>query len=659
MSIHFGVDYYPEHWPKERLTKDVQLMKELGIQVVRMGEFSWFKMEPSEGDFHFEWLDEAIEALNDAGIKTVLGTPTAAPPAWIIEKNPEILPVDEMGLTRHFGGRHHDCQSNAVYRNHIKRLVSAYTKHFADNPGVIGWQVDNELGTLFDLCTCESCTKAFQTWLKNKYKSIEALNEGWGTAFWSQGYNSFEQIESPRITAVGRNPSAMLDWKCYKSDQIVDFAKLQTDIIRENCPNHFVTHNFMCMDNKVDYYDLAKQFDFVSNDIYPSGNWHEIPHEPNHKLAADQDVIRGFKKQPFWMMEMQSGAGGWEITTHANDPGQLAVWAFQAIAHGADCIVFFRWRTCCFGTEQFWHGILPHSGIPGRNYKETKAFIDMMAPYMDEIEGSMPTPEVAIVHSYRQNYALDIQPQHPDLEYRNQLYKYYKGFYDKQIPVDFVSPMDDFSSYKLIVAPLQYLMNSELEQHYMDYVKEGGHLILTMRCGVKDENNICMSDYPLPGRLSEACGITVDEYDCLFGIECSVLFERKEYKVEKWADIISLKTAEPLGSYSSNFYKGTPAITKNQYGKGVVWYVGCEPSDSLMSALIASIAWDCELRSLGSAESEVELVTRTKDNVTYLFVINHSNEFRHYKLHQAYTKLEGIEEGKLKPYEIQLFKKQQ
>ncbi|MCF0141950.1 MAG: beta-galactosidase trimerization domain-containing protein, partial [Parasporobacterium sp.] len=351
-------------------------------------------------------------------------------------------------------------------------------------------------------------------------------------------------------------------------------------------------------------------------------------------------------------------AGGWEITTHANDPGQLAVWAFQAIAHGADCIVFFRWRTCCFGTEQFWHGILPHSGIPGRIYEEAKSFISMMSPYMDEIEGSMPKPEVAIVHSYRQNYALDIQPQHPELEYRNQLYKYYRGFYDKQIPVDFVSPMDDYTGYKLIVAPLQYLMNPELEQHYMDYVKNGGHLILTMRCGVKDENNICMSDYPLPGRLSEACGITVPEYDCLFGKECTVTFERKEYKVEKWADIIKLNTAEPIGSYADNYYKGYPAITKNRYGKGTVWYVGCEPSDSLMSALIASIAWDCELRSLGTAEPEVELATRTKNGKTFLFVINHSDQTKHYKLHQAYTRLEGIEEGKLKPYEIQLFVKQ-
>ena len=657
MGIHFGVDYYPEHWPKERWATDVKLMKEMGIQVVRMGEFSWFNMEPAEGEFHFDWLEEVIALLDNSGIKTILGTPTAAPPAWIIEKNPDIQPIDSFGNIRHFGGRHHDCQCNPAYKEHVRRFVEAYTNKFANNSGVIGWQVDNELGTLFDLCHCPNCTNSFQNWLEKKYQNINTLNESWGTAFWSQGYNNFSQIQTPKQTAVGSNPSQLLDWKCFKSDMVVEFAALQTDIIRRNCPNHFITHNYMCMDNKVDYYKLGELFDFVSNDMYPSGNWHEMPHEQNHELAADHDIVRAFKKQPFWMMEMQSGAGGWETISHAIDPGEMSVWAVQAIAHGADAILFFRWRTCALGTEQFWHGIIGHSGIPGRTYYEAQKLIDTFGKHMDDIEGSMPVAEVGIVHSYRQNYALDIQPNHPDLDYRKQLYKYYRGFYDKQIPVDFVQPTDDFSKYKLIVAPLQYLMNPDLEKHYIDYVSNGGHLILTMRTGVKDENNLCMTGQYLPGNLSEICGITIPEYDCLYEKNCMVSFEKKEYTVEKWADIIEKNTAETIGSYSSNFYRGKPAITKNNYKDGCVWYVGCEPSEELMQAFIASIAWDCELKSLGNTDSEVELMTRTKGETTYLFVINHSNELKTYKLHQAYTLLEGDREGQLLPYEVQLLVK--
>ena len=386
MGIHFGVDYYPEHWPRERWETDARLMKEMGVQVVRMAEFSWFKMEPAEGEFDFEWLEDAVALLDSYGIKTVLGTPTAAPPAWIIQKNPEIQPIDREGRRRHFGGRHHDCQSNAVYRAHISRFVTAYAKRFADNPGVIGWQIDNELGNSHgDLCMCDSCKRQFQAWLHKKYGTIEALNDAWGTAFWSQGYNHFEQIGTPLLTAVGENPSAMLDWKCFCSDLIVDFAAHQARILREICPNHFITHNFMCFDNKVNYYDLAGLLDFVSNDIYPAGHWQKQPHQPDSELAACHDVIRGYKKKPFWMMEQQSGMAGWEIMGRALEPGQMSAWAMQSVAHGADAVVFFRWRTCAMGTEQYWHGILGHSGNPGRTYHEAKRLTETFAKYMEDL----------------------------------------------------------------------------------------------------------------------------------------------------------------------------------------------------------------------------------------------------------------------------------
>lgn len=658
MSIHFGVDYYPEHWPRERWETDAQLMKEMGVQVVRMAEFSWYKMEPQEGVFHFAWLEEAVNLLDQYGIKTILGTPTAAPPAWIIEKNPEIQPIDREGRRRFFGGRHHCCQSNKTYREHIKRFVTAMSEKFADNPGVIGWQIDNELGNSHsDLCMCGSCRLNFQKWLLRKYGKIERLNEAWGTAFWSQGYNKFSQIKTPLITVTGENPSAMLDWKCFCSDLIVDFAKWQADIIREKCPNHFITHNYMCFDDKVNYYDLGELLDFVSNDVYPGGYWQKQPNQPEYETAAAHDVVRSYKKQPFWIMEQQSGIAGWEIMGRLPKPGQLSARAMQSVAHGADAIVFFRWRTCAMGTEQFWHGILGHSGKPGRIYQEVKRLTETFSKHMDAFEGSVPKPEVAIVHSFRQNYAFQIQPHHPKLTYVKEIYKYYRAFYEKKIPVDFVQDTDDLSNYKLVVAPLQFLMTPELEQHYFDYVENGGHLVLTMRTGVKDATNLCMTDRELPGRLGELCGITIPEYDCLLGTTGGVLYGKKEYVVKKWCDIIALEGARTLAEYSTGFYRQSPAITENEYGDGIAWYVGIEPDEELMEDLLAYFERRSDVETLGTAADEVEMMTRETQDKIWLFVINHTDDEQVYHLHDRYEMVEGEREEFLKPFEVQLFVK--
>ncbi len=655
MGIHFGVDYYPEHWPRERWETDAKLMEEMGVQVVRMAEFSWFKMEPREGEFHFEWLEDIIALLDRHGIKTVLGTPTAAPPAWIIEQNPEIQPVDREGRIRHFGGRHHDCQSNPTYRAHIRRFVTGMAKRFADNPGVIGWQIDNELGNSHgDLCMCDSCRKRYQQWLENKYGTIDKLNEAWGTAFWSQGYNTFSQIGTPLLTVTGENPSAMLDWKCFCSDLIVDFAKWQADIIRTYCPGHFITHNFMCFDDKVNYYDLGGLLDFVSNDLYPGGLWQKRPHQPLYEMASCHDVIRSYKKKPFWMMEQQAGIPGWETMACAMEPGQMSAWAMQSVAHGADAVIFFRWRACAMGTEQYWHGILGHSGRPGRAYEEAKKLTRTFTARMDAIEGSMPKPQAAIVYSVRQNYAFQIQPQHPELNYTEHLQRYYKALFDRKIPVDFVREDEDLSSYRLVIAPLQYLMTPELEQHYADYAAAGGHLLLDMRCGVKDEHNICMTDEELPGRLGEICGIEIPEYDCLYRKDCTVRFAGKDYPVFKWADIITAKGAESIAEYSSCFYRGTPAVTENRWQNGTVWYVGTEPGAEFMDAWMEYVVEKSGVQSLGTAEEGVDLMTREDACRVWLFAVNATGEEKTYHLNMPYTLLEGKEEGRLAPYEVQL-----
>lgn len=660
-NIHFGVDYYPEHWERERWDVDAKLMQDMGIQVVRMAEFSWHKLEPTEGNYDFAWLDEAIELLAGYGIKTVMGTPSAAPPAWMIQKYPDILPMDREGRVRGFGGRHHDCQSNPTYREKIRAMVTALAKHYGENPNVIGWQPDNELGNShLDLCTCDNCRRSFQSWLKKKYQTTDRLNAAWGTAFWSQEYNDFSEVVTPKITVTGENPSTMLDWRRFCSDLVVDFLKEQTDIIRRYAKNQFITHNYMGFADKVDYYKLGELLDFVSHDQYPGGYYlNKFPHEENHILAATLDVVRSYKNQPFWLMEQQSGITGWETMGRAPAPGQLSAWTLQSIAHGADAIVFFRWRACAMGTEQYWHGILPHSGNPGRRYEELKTTIRTMQPIMEKMQGSMPKPQAGIVFSFEQDYAFQIQPHHNELTYIGQVLKYYKALYDQNIPVDFVPEHGDFSQYKLLIAPLQYLMYPELEDKYMDYVKNGGHLILTMRTGVKDVHNLCMTEQELPGRLSELAGIEVLDYDCLRDTHVEVSYQGKTMQANIWSDLMRLAPeTDTIASYASEFYAGEACMTSHPYGDGICYYIGTEPGEELMQAVMKDICNAAGAAKLSEPVEEVEFMTRENAQTRWLFAMNHSAQQKHFTVPEGYEMVKGETAGTLQGYEVQIFEKQ-
>ena len=629
MSGHlWGVDYYPEHWPKERWTVDAAMMREMGITVARLAEFSWQKFEPREGEFHFEDLDEAIEVLAAEGIDCILGTPSAAPPAWIIERNPEIEPVDSADHVHHFGGRHHDCQSNPVYREHIRRYVTAFARHYAGNPRVIGWQVDNELGNSHgDLCYCPSCENRFRQWLKEKYGTVEALNSAWGTAFWSQGYDSFEQVRAPRNTASGHNPSHQLDWKRFCSDLVCEFHRFQADILRQHAPDKFITHNMMGFSNKVSYYDLGEQLEFASHDQYCGGHFHGDQSGFRADFhAAELDMIRAVKGMPYWIMEQQAGITGWEIVGRAPRPGQLALWATQSIAHGADAIVFFRWRSCLMGTEQYWHGILPHSGIPGRYYRELKAFMAETGPVLRELQGSMPRCEAAIIRSYDQEWAIDIQPHHPGLRYIGHLMSYYRALWHNNVPVDLIPEEADFSGYRLLITPLMFLMKPGMADKLRAYAEKGGTLVITMRSGVKDEHDIALSDGPLPCGLDDLCGARVTEYDCLLQAEGSVRWGGEGYPCGLWCDVLETTTAEALAVYGHEFYAGTPAITKNRFGKGTVYYVGTQMSDELATRFIAEALEQSGVRGLMETPRGVEAVCREKDGRRWLFLLNHTGD---------------------------------
>ena len=629
MNRHlWGVDYYPEHWPKERWPLDARMMREMGMTVVRMAEFSWQKFEPREGEFHFEDLDEAIDVLAKEGIDCILGTPSAAPPAWIIERNPEIEPVDSADHVHHFGGRHHDCQSNPVYREHIRRYVTAFAEHYAGNPHVIGWQVDNELGNSHgDLCYCPRCENRFRQWLREKYGTIAELNRCWGTAFWSQGYDSFEQVHAPRNTASGKNPSHQLDWKRFCSDLVCEFHQFQADILRQYAPDKFITHNMMGFAGKVSYYDLGGQLEFASHDQYCGGHFHGDQRSFRADFhAAELDMIRAVKNKPYWIMEQQAGITGWEIIGRAPKPGQLALWATQSIAHGADAIVFFRWRSCLMGTEQYWHGILPHSGVPGRYYRELKALMDETGPLLRDMQGSMPRCEAAILRSYDQEWAIDIQPHHPELRYIGHLMTYYRALWNRNVPVDLIPEEADFSRYRLLIVPLLFLMKPGIADRLRGYAANGGTLVLTMRSGVKDEHDLALSDGSLPCGLTDLCGAQVTEYDSLLQTEGAVRWGGESYPCRLWCDVLETTTAETLAVYDSEFYAGTPAITRNRFGKGTVYYVATQMTDGLAERFMADALETSGVRGLLDTPHGVEALCREKDGKRWLFLMNHTGE---------------------------------
>ncbi len=644
MKLFFGADYYPEHWPKERQETDLKLMQELGLDVVRLAEFSWQKLETSEGEFNFTWLDEIINKLDEAGIKVILGTPTAAPPAWLIEKDETILPMDSQQRRTAFGGRHHACQSNKTLRKAAKRYVKAFAKHFGEHKNVVGWQIDNELGNSHhDLCHCESCEKAFQKWLEKRYKTIDALNDNWGTVFWSQGYNSFDQVSTPKWLVTGHNPSQVLDWRRFHSDLILDFHNEQLEIIRELSPDRFLTHNMMGFADTINYYDLGEHLDFSSHDQYPGGHFRgKVDHLPA-LMAAELDMIRGTKMKPYWIMEQQSGVTGWDVMGRAPKPGQLGLWSMQTVAHGADAIVYFRWRTCSVGTEQYWHGILPHSGIPGRNYKELQAFIKRNKPLLAELQGAMPKNDVAMLFSYDQKYAMDIQKNVPHLNYQAYFQKLYNAFYDLNIPVDVIGEHIDFKNYKVLVAPLQYLMSEDLAKKLEAYVEGGGTLVTTFRSGVKWTNNINYTDAPLPGLLSKVLGIEVPEYDPLDLETVAIKFGDESGTANLWADIIRPKSANVLASYASDFYKGDAAVTTNRYGEGEAIYLGTSIDDDLLKHLVLHLETNAGIEALATNADGLEVVERQTDTHRYLFVMNHSQDTLTFKADDAWTDYFGDE----------------
>ncbi len=660
--FHYGVDYYPEHWPEERWPVDARMMAEAGFNVVRLAEFAWSKLEPEEGHFDFDWLDRVLAILSDHGIRAILGTPTASPPPWLMAKDSGMFRVREDGQRVTYGNRREYCPNHPLYRDHSCRIVTAMAEHYAGHPAVLGWQIDNEFG---DRCYCPVCRQAFGDWLAQRYASLDDLNLAWGTIFWSHVYNDWVEIPTPVQTGGAPNPGLALDYARFCSDSYVEYQKLQVDILRRQCPGHLVTHNFMGFRyDQIEYYNLARDLDLVAWDNYPRTQWGMGADVDASAPALGHDTMRGLRGGPggqnFWVMEEQSGPGGWQMVSVPPRPGEIRLWAYQAIAHGADAIIYFRWRTARFGTEQYWHGILDHHAQPGRRYAEVKQMGDELKHIGEIIQGTRLRPAVAMLQDYDARWAFQIQGNNPGFAYPRHFQEVYRALHARQVGMDVVSPMHDLSSYRLVVAPALHLVSPALAEKLEHFVAQGGVLVLTARSGVKDPANNVVNQY-LPGLLAGLAGAHVEDYDSLpegarvglevelptldraltltFGEQAALNLPCESRCATTWCDILVSDGAQVVARYSEEYYAGRPAITLNSYGKGQVVYIGTLGPAALFDALAPWLLALGGVQPVLRVPAGVEVAERWQGESSLLFVLNHTGQAQEITLPRAYRDL--------------------
>jgi beta-galactosidase len=641
--FRFGVDYYPEHWPEEHWPVDARLMAEAGFNVVRLAEFAWSRMEPDEGRTDFGWLDRAIDVLAPHGIQVVLGTPTASPPPWLMARHPDVFLVREDGRRATYGHRRAVCPNNPAYHEATRRIVTRMAERYGGHPSVIGWQIDNEFG---DRCYCPICAAAFRDWLRGRYGTLDELNERWGTAFWSHVYSAWDQVPLPLSTGGPHNPGLALDYRRFASDSYVAYQRMQIDVLRARCPDRFVTHNLMGFKyDKIDYFDLARDLDFVSWDNYQRMQWTMGEGVEPSRGALAADTMRGLKRRSFWVMEQQAGPGGWEIVSVAPRPGELRLWAYQTIAHGADAVVFFRWRTARSGTEQYWHGLLDHDGGRGRRYREIQRMGAEIRRAGDEIHASDVRSSVAMVLCADSRFAFQVQANNPGFGYADHFQDVYRALHRRQVSIDVLAPTDDLSGYRLVVAPAMHVVTAAAAENLRRTVEAGGLLVVTQRSGVKDEANAVV-DRRLPGLLAELCGVEVEEYDSLPpGAHNRVEFEpsgpasASPIVVGTWADVLAPTGAEVVARYTQDYYAGRPAITLNRFGDGRVVYVGTLGEAALYDALARWLLDLAGVPPILDVPDGVEVAERWQGDRRLLFVLNHTGQAQDVSLDGAYVDL--------------------
>lgn len=657
----YGGDYNPEQWPREIWKKDMELFDKAGINSTTINVFSWARIQPSEEVYDFQELDDIVEMLTREGKQIVLATSTAVLPAWMVKRYPEVARTDYEGRHHKFGQRHNACPNSPVYHHFIKELAARLSERYGKNENVVCWHVNNEYG---GECYCENCEKAFRVWLRKKYKTIEALNKAWNMTFWGHTIYDWDEIVLPNVLSEGLPDDGTafagisIDYRRFNSESILNNFKMERDTIRQYDKNTLITTNLMGTYKGLDYFKWAKEMDIVSWDNYPRYD------TPWSQTAMNHDLMRGLKDEPFMLMEQTPSQQNWQPYNSLKKPGQMRAQSYQTIAHGADTIQFFQLRRSIGGCEKFHGAVIGHAGSDqARVFREVAELGEELSRIGDFVIGSRNESKVGIIFDWDNYWALEYTSgPNKDLKYVDQILKYYEYFYNKNISVDMISVDTDFGKYDMIVAPVLYMIKEGLAETIEKFVEAGGIFVTGFMSGIVNESdNVHLGGYP--GPLRKLSGIWTEEIDALAPEQTNqIIFkDGTEDQCSLLCDIIHLEGAEEIARYGSDFYAGTPAVTRNIFGKGRTYYLGTMLTETGLQKVLKMACDEAGIVSVIDEETELEVTRRSSETENIYFVMNFKD--KELSLPSVFTgkkdMLTGtvIEDGeKLKKYDVRIIR---
>jgi len=641
--MKLGVCYYPEQYPEEVWKKDAVAMRELGLKIVRIGEYAWYKIEPREEMYEWEWLDKIIDILDKEGLQIVLCTPTSAPPSWMINLHPDILPVGENGISKNFGSRRHYCPNNQKFHEYTRKIVTKLADRYGGNPAIIGWQVDNEIGAHNSVrCYCDRCVQGFRQWLINRYETINNLNDSWGTVYWSQVYNHWEEIFPPNLTVTSANPSQLLDYFRFSSDSFNEFVKLQTTIIKQYSENQFITHNPDQISFEVNTHKLRKNLDFLSANSFPTGQaeiltkklyapWENIP-EFSYDVGDPyitgflHSWVRGARNKPFWIMQQQVGQTNWAEINPGIRRGTVRLWTWYAIANGAEAVIFNRWRATRFAQENYQSGLFKHDGTPDIGFKDINSILPE-SPVLQQLREEPLNSSVAILTRFDDLWGISIQPHRKHFEYLRTIFVYYRTLLELGVGVDLVPYDSELSDYRLVIAPLAFIVDKEITERLEAYVARGGSLLFGTRSGSKNESNI-MENEPLPGLLRSLVGGKISDWQSLpDGVQFMLRSDIPGLTGEAgfWTEAIEVDEGEivkVLARYLGGPLSGKSAITEHEFGAGTVYYLGFYPSHEQLKSILKYLAQCVRCEGMIDLPEGVAVIQRGNHRIAFNFTRN-------------------------------------
>ncbi len=638
-KILYGGDYNPEQWAEDTWEEDMRLLKLAHIDIVTLNVFSWAALQPSEDTYCFDKLDKIMDMVTRHGMKICLATSTAAHPAWMARKHPDILRTEFNGMKRKFGSRHNSCPNSPTYRKYSVALAAKLAERYKSYDNIVSWHIANEYG---GECYCENCEKAFRVWLQDKYKTIDAVNKAWDTAFWGHTFYDFDDIVLPNMLSehfeVNRTTfqGISLDYRRFNSESILDCFRLEYDAVHAITPDIPITTNLMGNYQPLDYQMWAKYMDFISWDNYPAYN------ATLEDTAFKHNLMRGIKQgKPFALMEQTPSVTNWHPYNALKRPGVMRLWSYQAVAHGADTVMFFQLKRSIGACEKYHGAVIDHAG-----HENTRVFreITQLGAEFDKIGsltlGARTQSKAAIVFDW-DNWWATYYSAGPsvNLQYCDEILNYYKAFNNLNISVDFIGVEDDLSHYSFVVAPVLYMVKPGYDEKIRQFVKNGGNFLTTFFSGYVDDHDlVTVGGYP--GKLRDILGIWVEEEDALPDAACnSFTYKGITYPATLLCDLLHTEGAQSLCEYEQDFYAGMPALTRNEFGKGAAYYAATRSNADFHRTLVHEICTETGICPIIDTPDCIEVTERTNANGTFLFFLNHDEKSHDIKLNHAGTNI--------------------